>query len=213
MEILLNSIKTFHSTRINHPQRSQHGGLGSDFSREVLNSSSQSQQTKPTEWKKNIINKAAGMNLLLISFVIYTIGDLLGLFMNTFENQKRNPKEAFSLFCQNLAFIVCNLVIYWGAVFGVKKLTNHFSHKFVEGFEPKDIASKAADRISDVLGLLAGLPFNDLIKPIGVSMLTNYFINNPPQQLVNFFGFNQADSMFANAGGGLTLKQHKLIKQ
>lgn len=213
MEILLNSIKNLHSTHINSSTLFQSQKAARGARREVLNSNSQSQQTKTPEWKKNVISKAAGMNLLLISFVIYTIGDLLGLFMNTFENQKRNPKEAFSLFCQNLAFIVCNLVIYWGAVFGVKKLTNHFSHKFVEGFEPKDIASKAADRISDVLGLLAGLPFNDLIKPIGVSMLTNYFINNPPQQLVNFFGFNQADSLLANAGGGLTLKQHKLIKQ
>jgi len=161
-------------------------------------------------WKSNLIGKVANTNLLLVGFVIYTLGDLIELVVNTNENKKRNPQQAFVLFCQKLASKICNLIIYWGAVFGLKRLFKHASQKFVEGYEPKETAIRAADRLSDILGLLGGLPFNDLLKPVAVSMLTGYFMKHPPNALIQLMGLsNYAPS---SPVGGLVLKDYELSK-
>jgi hypothetical protein len=146
------------------------------------------------EWRSNFINWAGTVmdkKFLLISFFIYTFGDIISLFVSTEENKKRNPEQAYVLFCQNLAFLISNLLVYWSCVFFIKKISYNAAKTFVDGFKPTEVANKAANKLSEGIGLLAGIIPNELIKPVIVSMMTSYFIQNLPDWVLKLFGLQR----------------------
>jgi hypothetical protein len=135
----------------------------------------QKNQNNFTPQKINFISKVSKLQILPISFFIYTVGDLVYLFVNNIENNKNSPEMADKLFCQQLATTICNIVIYWASVLLIDKTLKSRFDKYVEGFKPRRDATKAAENLSAIAALVAGVPINELLKAIGVSKLTNWF--------------------------------------
>jgi hypothetical protein len=151
------------------------------------------------EAKTKFLEKVVNWNILGLSFLIYSFGDIVSLFMNTAENKRHNSQNASILFWHNIANIICNVSVYWSAVWGIRKLAKGFAAKFVADSLTGEKASKAVNVISDFFALLGALPFNDILKPSLVSWLTAYLIKHPIDWLQELFGLQSPNTQIARA--------------
>lgn len=145
--------------------------------------------------KVKFINRVSKCQILPLSFAVYTLGDILYLFVNNAENNKNNPEIADKLFCQQLATLICNIIVYWASVLVIENAAKSFFGRYVENYKPKHEGRKAAENLSALVALIAGVPVNELFKAVGVAKLTNWFykhFSSFPSWFLKIFGLYKA---------------------